>query len=58
MALDMMVAMLFGLLSHGDSSATAEEKEACLQRWGQEWVGPVDKFEALQLVWLMEGERF
>lgn len=58
MALDMMVAMPFGLLPHGGSSATAEEKEACLQRWGQECVGPVDKFEALQLVWPMEGERF
>lgn len=58
MALEMMVVMPFGLLPHGGSSAIAEEKEACPHRWGQEWVGPVDKFEALKLVWPMEGERF
>lgn len=45
--LEVTVAMPLCPLSHGRSPATAEEKEACLQRWGE---GSVGKCGALHLV--------
>lgn len=57
MALDMMVAMSLAFC-HMVAAQPQQNKRRPPTEMGIKWVGPVDKFEALRLVWPPEGERF